>query len=63
MERKPYRTIVYYSGASDLRRKLTELGVKFTEKYVFSGFHGTQFDIQRPTGKGAHQKMREVDKL
>ena len=60
---KPYRTITYYSEADKLRKRLTKLGVKFSEQLVMNGFWGTQFDIENPRGKGAGEKMREVDKL
>lgn len=60
---KPYRVIIHYNNGTWLREKLKEMGVVFTERNVFSGFWGVEFRIQKPTGKGAKEKMRQIDSL
>ena len=60
---KPYRTITVYSEESGFRQKLEGIGAVFTERPVFSRFHGTEFSIEKPKGKGARARMKAIDEL
>lgn len=60
---KPFRTITYYSGAEGLKKKLNEIGVKYTFKDVKNEFWGVEFQIEKPTGKGATKKMQLIREL
>lgn len=62
-QRKPYRTITYYNHGIELEAKLKEIGVEFTKLDTFGEFWGIRFDIFKPTGKGATEKMRRIDAL
>lgn len=63
MRMKSYRTIVHYNNGNALRKILTENCIKFREQDVLDGFWGKQFDIERPRGKGAQDKIRLINRL
>ncbi len=60
---KPYRIITVYSNENKFEKQLKDLGVKFTSKPIFNRFNGTQFEIEKPMGKGAMEKRRQINKL
>lgn len=60
---KTYRTITVYNSGNSLRNQLKEIGAVWTERDVFSGCWGVEFKIQRPKGKGAMAKCREIDEI
>lgn len=55
--------IIYHSGEATLRKQLTEMGFKFKERFVFSGFYGTEFHVEKPRGKGATIKINQLYKM
>lgn len=61
MDKKPYRITVCYCHPKQIRNKLNQIGVIFTEKDIFSGFWGKEFSIEKPRGKGAHEKMKQIN--
>ena len=40
---KPYRTLIYYSGAEALKQKLNSLDIQYTFRDVLSTFWGVEF--------------------
>lgn len=61
---KPYRIIQIFANPNSLQNKLETMGVKFTSRDILSnGFWGTEFEIEKPKGKGTTNKCREIDQL
>ena len=61
---KPQKFVqTYYGGYGQIRSALTTIGVKWTERDVLNNFWGKEFTVEKPRGKGAQLKMREIDRL
>jgi hypothetical protein len=48
---------------SAYRKRVEELGLKVHERSMFSGFHGTEFVIERPRGRGCAKKIQQIDEI
>jgi len=52
-----------FSGDDSLRKRLKELNVVYTERDFMSGFHGIEFNIDYPYGKGSREKINILRRL
>jgi uncharacterized protein (DUF2225 family) len=64
---KTINQIYYVSSSSPtvtrVSTALRALGVKFTTRDVISNFHGIEFEVERPTGKGSGKKIDQIYRI
>jgi hypothetical protein len=49
-----------YGGRRRIRAELEARNISFTERDFLSDFWGTEFEVEKPSGKGATKKLSDL---
>lgn len=64
-EEKPFKVLTIYCerAANKYKKEFTKQGIKFKTRDILNVFYGTEFAIEKPTGKGAVAKKELIYKM
>lgn len=64
-EEKPFKVLTIYCDvvAGKYKKEFTKQGIKFKTRDILNVFYGTEFEIEKPTGKGAVTQKELIYKM